>query len=121
MFPCFSELNVIRKASSKAFIFSICNKEGIPPFKSKVKTNASGIVGNASYGPSFGCHKGTGQTPRFDIYISDNANANNESYVQVGECYDVPSGVNQKFLNLDGGKKHFKPDELEVFYLQLTN
>lgn len=92
-----------------------------------VKTNASAIVGDAHYGPSFGCHEGQpqGQPSQLDIFISDKANANKNSYARVGVCYDVPSGVGRtslsnsqnKFLTLAGEKKHFTPDELEVFYL----
>ena len=68
------------------------------------------IYRDSSYGPTFG--------GGHDIYISNNANSNTNSYTDFGESnyYSVPSGVQSKYTILAGTRK-FTPDEVEVFYL----
>ncbi|KAL9961983.1 hypothetical protein ACROYT_G031033 [Oculina patagonica] len=94
--------------SSKAFIFSLRNKEGLGPFKSMVTTPRYAIYRNSGYGPTFG--------GGHDIYIADNANSNTKSYTAFGSYYSVPSGV-QSSSTILAGTKYFTPDEVEVFYL----
>ena len=50
----------------KAFIFSISNKEELPPFVSKVKRPDLAVRRSSWFGPVFG----------FDIIIANNANNN---------------------------------------------
>ena len=59
------------------------------------------------YGPTFGCAR--------DIYISDNANSNNDSYTHLSN-YETPKGANTPTTILSG-TRHFSPDDWEVFYL----
>ena len=68
------------------------------------------IYRGSSYGPTFG--------GGYDIYISNNANSNTNSYTDFGQrnSYSVPSGVQSKYTIL-AGTRNFTPDEVEVFYL----
>ena len=51
----------------------------------------------------------------WDIYISDNANSNNDSYTHLSN-YETPKGANTPTTILSG-TRHFSPDDWEVFYL----
>ena len=75
-----------------------------------VKFPSRAIYRGSSYGPTFG--------GGHDIYISNNANSNNDSYTDFGEHndYSVPSGVQNPYTIL-AGTHSFTPDEVEVFYL----
>lgn len=97
-------------STSKAFIFSLINKEGLPPFKSMVKQPSYAIYRHPSFGPTFG--RG------WDIYISSHANSNTGSYTDfcASGDYSVPSGVKNLYTILAGTRK-FSPDEVEIFYL----
>ncbi|KAL9961767.1 hypothetical protein ACROYT_G030783 [Oculina patagonica] len=95
-------------STSNAFIFSLHNKEGLAPFKSMVTSPSVAIRFRTRYGPTFG--------GGHDIYISDNANSNTNSYANFGSYYSVPSGVQDRTTILAGTNK-FTPDEVEVFYL----
>ena len=100
---------------SKAFLFSLVNKPGWAP----VKLNQTGqdsphrqSTYSCSYkGPTFGFGH--------DIYISDYASSNANSYPQLGYTYAAPSGYSwgstfaQTFL---AGTFNFQPDEVETFY-----
>ena len=94
--------------TSKAFIFSLVNKEGLPPFKSLVRYPNSAILRSLHRGVTFG--------GGHDICIKDNANSNTHSYTAFGHSYPLPSGVKDGKTIL-AGTQYFKPDELEVFYL----
>ncbi|PFX11887.1 hypothetical protein AWC38_SpisGene24243 [Stylophora pistillata] len=94
--------------TSKAFIFSLRNHEGLAPFKSLVTRPTSAIYRRSIYGPTFG--------GGHDIFIVDNANSNKYSYTYLGHSYPVPSGVKSRITILAGPHK-FTPDEVEVFYL----
>ena len=63
-----------------------------------------------SFGPTFG--------HGWDIYISDNANSNNDSYANFasGGFYESPKGV-QDVKTILAGTYYFSPDDWEVFYL----
>ena len=96
-------------ATSKSFIFSLVDKEGLAPFKSMVKHDSSStaIYCGSTYGPTFGGH---------DIYIPDNANQNANSYASLDISYSIPNGVTDSSTIL-AGTSYFSPDEVEVFYL----
>ena len=96
--------------TSKSFIFSLVNKEGLAPFKSMVQGSKSSnaICHGSSYGPTFG--------GGHDIHIADNANQNANSYTNFGRYYSLPNGVTDRRTIL-AGTYNFSPDEVEVFYL----
>ena len=100
---------------SKAFLFSLVNKPGWAPVKlpqtGKYSSRAQSIRFSSSYGPAFG--------GGFDIYISNSASSNSNSYSGLGHTYSPPSGHSfnsnfaQTFL---AGTHAFTPDEVETFY-----
>ena len=96
-------------ATSKSFIFSLVDKEGLAPFKSMVKhaRSSNAIYCDPSYGPIFGSG---------DILIADNASQNTHSYTGFGRSYSLPNGVTDRRTIL-AGTYTFSPDEVEVFYL----
>ena len=110
LFPFLSHLvsNSSHGSTSNAFIFSLINNEGLAPFKSMVKNPSYAIYRHSSYGPIFGNGN--------DIYISNNANSNTNSFTNFGSYYSVPSGVQDRRTIL-AGTYMFTPDEVEVFYL----
>ena len=100
---------------SNAFLFSLVNKPGWAPVKLPQTGKYSSrrkhsIYDNPSYGPTFG----TGR----DIYISNHASSNRNSYTNLGSEYSPPSGYSyrstftQTFL---AGTYTFTPDEIETF------
>ena len=100
---------------SKAFLFSLVNKPGWAPVKlpqtGRYSSNAYSIRFESSYGPIFG--------GGYDIYISNSASSNSNSYSNLGYTYSPPSGYSfgstfaRTFL---AGTYHFTPDEVETFY-----
>ncbi|XP_022792169.1 uncharacterized protein LOC111331337 isoform X1 [Stylophora pistillata] len=95
--------------SSNAFIFSLINKEGLPPFNSMVKCPIDAIYRLSTYGPTFGGGN--------SIHISNNANSNTKSYTDFHTSYyHIPDGV-QNWKTILAGSYRFSPDEVEVFYL----
>ena len=108
---CFSESSGGFGYTPNAFIFSLRNKEGLGPFKSMVAKPSKAILRTAHILTIFG--------DGYDIYITDEANSNSNSYADFGEYgdYYVPSGVQDKYTIL-AGSRYFTPDEMEVFYLQ---
>ena len=94
--------------TSKAFIFSLRNKEGLAPFKSLVTTPKYAIYRGSIFGPTFGGGA--------DIAIQDNANSNTNSFTSFGHSYSLPSGIKDRKTIL-AGTYYFTPDEVEVFYL----
>lgn len=98
-------------ATTKAFIFSLRNHEGLGPFKSKARHPGRHSIGRfPGFGPTFG--------HGHDIYIADNANSNTNSYTNFGQHDDfpVPSAVQNRKTVL-AGTSYFTPDEVEVFYI----
>ena len=106
-FSCYSESSGGSAYTSNSFIFSLRNKEGLSPFKSKVNDPSVAIHRSSSHGPTFGYG--------WDIYIADNANSK-ASQANFGYSYSVPSGVRDRQTIL-AGTYHFIPQEVEVFYL----
>ena len=106
---CFSASVKSFAATSKSFIFSLVDKEGLAPFKSMVKQAGSSyaIYCWPSYGPMFGWG---------DIFIADNASQNTHSLTDFGLSYSLPNGVTDR-LTILAGTLTFSPDEVEVFYL----
>ena len=97
-------------ATSKAFIFSLNNSEGLAPFVSKVKRGKVGkaIERNPYYGPKFA----------EDLVIHVEAGRKGSSKASLGVYYSVPASVTDKGRTiLMGSAGTFSPDEVEVFYL----
>ena len=101
---------------SKAFLFSLVNKPGwasvkLPQTGRYSSNRAYSVRFRSSYGPTFG--------GGFDIYISNSASSNSNSYSRLGHTYSPPSGHSygstfaQTFL---AGTYTFTPDEVETFY-----
>ena len=101
---------------SNAFLFSLVNKPGWAPVKlpqtGKDSSNRrNSIHDNRSNGPIFG--------GGYDIYISNYASSNRNSYSNLGWTYSPPSGYSygstfaETFL---AGSYSFTPDEVEAFY-----
>ena len=101
---------------SNAFLFSLVNKPGWAPVKlpqtGKDSSNRrKSIFDGRSNGPIFG--------GAYDIYISNYASSNRNSYSHLGWTYSPPSGYSygstfaETFL---AGSKNFTPDEVETFY-----
>ena len=101
---------------SKAFLFSLVNKPGWAPVKlpqtgRHSSNRAYSVRFRSSYGPTFG--------GGFDIYISNSASSNSNSYSNLCHTYSPPSGHSygstfaQTFL---AGTYYFTPDEVETFY-----
>ena len=96
--------------SSKAFIFSLKNKDNLPPFQSQPYRNyGNAICADASKGAEFS----------EDIKISDFATSNVGSSSSLGYTYKPPSGYGHsqpKTKALLAGSESFTPDEIEVFF-----
>ena len=101
---------------SNAFLFSLVNKPGWAPVKLPQTGKYSSrrqhsIEDIPSYGPSFG--------GGHDMYISDFASSNRNSYSNLGNTYSPPSGYSygstfaRTFL---AGTYQFTPGEIETFY-----
>ena len=97
-------------------MFSLVNKPGWGPVKLTQQGRYSyyrshSIHSCSSYGPTFG--------GGHDIYISNYASSNSDSYSNLGYTYSPPSGhsfgsyFTGSFL---AGSYKFQPDEVEVFY-----
>jgi hypothetical protein len=93
-----------------SFIFSLRNKENLPPFKAPLKDQNTGaaIYTYNSYGPTFG--------NGHDIYISNDAASNTNSYTYFNFAYQTPSGVSNANTIL-AGTYNFQPSEVEVFHI----
>ena len=97
-------------ATSEAFIFSLNNSEGLPPFVSKVMPERAGkaIDKSSYYGPNFGR----------DLVIHVEEIRKGDSEADLGRDYYVPASMKDKSSTILTGKKGlFLPDEVEVFYL----
>ena len=101
---------------SKAFLFSLVNKPGWAPVKltqtgQESYQRAHSTYSCSSSGPTFGGH---------DIYVSDYASSNTNSYENLGYTYAAPSGnsYGSTFTRtfLTGSYLNFQPDEIETFY-----
>ena len=93
--------------ASKAFLFSLYNKDGYNPVKLTQYQNQHLAVYHSSHGPTFGNH---------DIYISNNALSNANSYTYCGTVYSAPSGYSPGDCGFFTGAQYFTPTDIEVFY-----
>jgi len=95
--------------ASKAFLFSLYNKDGYNPVKLTQYQNQQYATYTCSNsGPRFGGGHG--------IYISDNALSNSNSYTYCGYTYSVPSGYSSGNCGFFTGARYFTPTDIEVFY-----
>ena len=94
-------------ATEKAFIFSLRNAEGLPPFKSNVKNSSKAIRNHKYHGPTFG---------KKDILINWRSTDLASSSRNFGDNYIVPTGVKNR-ATLLAGTSTFGVDEVEVFFL----
>ncbi|XP_028409228.1 hemicentin-1-like [Dendronephthya gigantea] len=96
--------------SSKAFLFSLINRDGLPPFTSMPFQNYNSAV----------CADNTkGAVFSNDISIGDFASSNPESTSSFGYTYRPPafySYAEAKTTSLLAGSANFTIDEIEVFY-----
>ena len=94
-------------STSKAFIFSLNNKEKLAPFKSMVKNQQRAIYRYVYYGPTFGTS---------DLLIDRYGNLGHEiAKTDFGIDYFIPGNVTNRTTIL-AGVYMFRPDEVEVFY-----
>ena len=97
--------------TSNAFIFSLNNEEELAPFKTNARDPSKAIYRFQRYGPRFGYG---------DIMISNYANRFSFSRTMFGLHYFVPREVQHQSTIL-AGTYRFSPDEVEVFYLDLSH
>ena len=96
-------------SASKAFLFSLYNKDGYNPVKlTQYQNHQYAMYHCSSCGPTFGNGHG--------IYISDNALSNSNSYTHCGYAYSVPSGYSTGNCGFFTGGRYFTPTDIEVFY-----
>ena len=100
------------KQSDLSFLFSLKNKDNVPPFKASVyKNHQYAICSNPGYGPSFGGGR--------DLHISNDSHTNQQSYTNFGYTYQPPTGYDygtQQTESLLAGSYNFTPTEIEVFF-----
>jgi hypothetical protein len=102
------------KSAPGSFLFSLRNKDNLPPFKAALKNQNDGnaIYCGSGYGPTFGSGH--------DLRIANDAKSNTNSYTNFGHTYQAPSGYTYGQANtqsLLAGSYHFTPSEVEVLYL----
>jgi hypothetical protein len=97
------------QTGTSSFLFSLKNQTNsglkFNCFKTEYSINCS-----SSYGPTFG--------GGHDLRISNNSNANIESYSNPGNSYQLPPGYTygtDQAQNLLAGSYNFKVNEIEVF------
>ena len=100
----------------QSFIFSLSNKDNLPPFKSNLRRNKTPIVKSSHHGVIFG--KGNDSNGR-DISISNYANRGSTSFSDFGNAYTLPGGYvaeSNEARCLLAGSFNFTPTEVEVFH-----
>ena len=112
LFSCFAESTSGSTwgETLKAFIFSLNNSGGFPPFKCFAKNTSKAIYRNSSYGPSFG------EYPGLRITCS-NQNTSANAQASISKPYCAPSEVDNNKEILAGTSESLFPDSYEVFYL----
>ena len=102
--------NGVWKVDGNSFIFSLRNGDNTP-MKILNHTGQYSIGCHSSYGPRFG---------GADLYISDNSNANQSSYSNLGHSYKHPTYAyeSNESKNFLAGSFNFKVSEIEVFIKQ---
>ena len=92
-------------------MFSLQNKDNLPPFKAHLYDNEYAIYSYCGYGPTFG--------GGHDLYIADNPHVNDESCTYFGHSYEPPQDYSYESEETDSllaGSCYFIPNEIEVFY-----
>ncbi|XP_031573116.1 uncharacterized protein LOC116307107 isoform X2 [Actinia tenebrosa] len=108
--------------STNAFLFSLKNPHNIPALKFPMETDLLNSLNNARVtaaqtspflGPSFGLN---------DLVIYEDANSRVSGYSDLGNAYKVLNSTSSKIgtNNIFTGTRWFYPDEIEVFYYDLT-
>lgn len=99
-------------SSEFAFLFSLINPEGCPPFKLKIKPGftSKAAQSNSHSGPVFGLN---------DLYLGD------VFFSDLGQAYDLSNiscivssngtNIQERARHLLAGSYYFVPDEIEVF------
>lgn len=110
LFSCFAGSRNGWGETLKAFIFSLENSEGLPPFKCSAKNGKNAIWDSSYYGPAFGRYPG--------LHISSRlSDVGAEAMATISEPYSVPTGVKNTIKVLAGTTGYFFFDNYEVFYL----
>ena len=97
---------------SKAFIFSLVNKENRPLLFEQTSNDGSSIGSFKIYGPIFGIGN--------DIIIYDSSNMNTASISSLGKTYihpEYPYG-SVRARTILAGSFNFKVQEIEVFQME---
>ena len=83
-------------------------------FRSRSGWQTYAIYRCSSYGPTFG--------HGYDIYISNNAARNRNSYTYCGATYPLPPGYSSPGYSCSfyAGSYSFTPTDIEVFYETTT-
>ena len=98
------------RQSDVSFLFSLKNKDNVPPFKAPVKKHEHAICSCPSYGPSFG--------GGHDLFII-NDSSTQQSFTNFGHTYQPPAGYvfnTPQTKSLLAGSHRFTPTEIEVFF-----
>ena len=110
LFSCFVESRYGWGETLKAFIFSLKNSEGLPPFKCFAKNGKNAIFNHPYLGPTFGKYPG--------LHISRGfIDVGAKAMATISEPYSVPTGVKNTYKVLAGTTGYFFFDNYEVFYL----
>ncbi|XP_022778859.1 uncharacterized protein LOC111320462, partial [Stylophora pistillata] len=97
-------------SASKAFLFSLNNVKGYNPVKlTQYRYQQYAMYRCSSYGPTFG--------GGHDIYVSNYAGNNQQSYTECGYTYSSPPGYSTSDqCGFFTGSRHFTPSDIEVFF-----
>ena len=98
------------KSCTESFLFSLVNPSGTAPTKLPLKgtANQNGIYCSSGYGPTFG--------GGHDLHISNDANANSNSYSSLNNAFESPPHITPS--TFFAGNQKFVVNELEVFIFQ---
>ena len=100
------------RPSETSFLFSLRNKDNIPPFKCPIidRPEKSELFSRYGGGATFG--------GGYDLFISNNANTKKDSRSNLGYSYQLPPGYQYGTpgaKSLLAGSENFTPTEIEVF------
>ena len=97
--------------SRNAFMFSLKNKDNLPPFTAPKEA----YTHNSKLGPLFGSG---GYSEGHDLFISKHP-PSLKCYCDFGNAYKLPDGYEKKSIKarcLLAGTFQFTPTEIDVFY-----
>ena len=107
LFSCFADSSDKSGNTLRAFIFSLKNSEGLPPFKCLAEDKSKAIYKGSYHGPSFG----DGPFLKIEGLSAEGSQAH------IVKPYKAPMEVKNKQSVLAGTAGFFTPDNYEVFYL----